>query len=97
VSRATIYRTLPLLDRCGLIQEVFRVGGRTQYEVKSEHHDHMLCIRCGRVIEFAEQDIEELQRAVCTRHGFKAVEHRMSIRGICRQCQRRPKGRRGRR
>jgi len=89
VSRATVYRTLPLLEEGGLIRQVFRVGGRVQYELRAPHHDHMLCIRCGKTIEFKDERIEDLQRDVCDRHGFKPIEHRMGIRGICRACRRR--------
>jgi Fur family ferric uptake transcriptional regulator len=86
VSRATVYRTLPLLEECGVIRQVFTVGGRAHYEVKAAHHDHMLCIRCGKVIEFRDDRIERLQDAVCRRHGFRALDHRMGIRGLCREC-----------
>ena len=48
----------------------------------------MLCVRCGRVIEFREEDLEELQQRICEKFSFEAIEHRMGIRGICRECQR---------
>jgi Fur family ferric uptake transcriptional regulator len=92
VSRATVYRTLPRLRECGLIREAFRRDGRWQYERIRGHHDHMLCIRCGRIIEFKEDEIERLQDEVCCRYGFKPLEHRMGIQGICRECQRTDEG-----
>ena len=93
VSRATVYRTLPILEVAGLIRRVYQVGHRTLYELRNPHHDHLLCVRCGRTIEFKDDRIEALQQAVCRKHGFRAVEHRMGIRGICRQCRRREKRR----
>jgi len=88
ISRATIYRILPLLVESDLIKEVFRCQGRANYEhtFGHEHHDHMLCIKCGKVIEFKEEKIEELQAAICKRYGFNPVEHRLSIRGYCKRC-----------
>ncbi len=88
VSRATVYRTLGLLRDSGLIKEVLQCRGRASYEAVYglEHHDHMLCVECGKVIEFRDDRIEELQRRICRRHGFRALEHRMGIRGICKQC-----------
>lgn len=89
ISRATVYRALGHLKDCGLIREVLRCRGRASYEVVygHEHHDHMLCVECGRVIEFRDDRIEELQRRICRKHGFRAAEHRLGIRGICRECR----------
>lgn len=88
-SRATVYRTLVHLTECGLIKEALRSEGRARYEgvYGIEHHDHMVCAECGRVIEFCDEMIEELQERVCRRHGFRPLEHRMAIRGICRECR----------
>lgn len=88
VSRATIYRTLPLLMESGLIREVFRCMDRPRYEhvYGHDHHDHMVCLGCGKVIEFKDDRIEELQKEVCDRFGFESVEHRLGIRGYCRRC-----------
>lgn len=62
VSRSTIYRALPLLVKNGLIKEAFRSQDRIRYEhiFGHEHHDHLLCIKCGKVIEFKEDKIEDL-------------------------------------
>ena len=89
VSRATVYRTLPHLQECGLIREVFRCQGRAQYERTATHHDHMLCVRCGKIIEFKDDRIERLQEVLCRKHGFKPLEHRLGIRGICNECRQR--------
>jgi len=89
VSRATVYRTLGHLGECGLVKELLQARGRARYETVYgiDHHDHMVCVRCGKVMEFCDERIEELQRRICRRHRFKPVEHRMAIRGVCRQCR----------
>lgn len=94
VSRATVYRALGHLRECGLVNELLQYRERARYEpvFGQDHHDHMLCVRCGKVIEFRNERIEELQRRICRTHGFKALEHRMGIRGICRECRRAKKG-----
>lgn len=88
LSRATIYRTLPLLVESGLIKEAMRCQGRTTYEhvLGHNHHDHLVCISCGKIIEFEEEKIEKLQDAICKRYGFKPVEHRLGISGYCKKC-----------
>ncbi len=90
VSLATVYRTLALLAEAGLIREVLHGNGdRAHYEViyGHAHHDHMMCVECGKVIEFCDDRIEQLQRLICRRHGFQALDHRMGIRGVCRECR----------
>jgi len=91
ISRSSIYRTLPLLEQCGLITQTFRCLDRVTYEHSFGHihHDHMLCIKCGKVIEFRNEKIEKLQEQVCEQFGFKAIEHRLGIKGYCKNCRRR--------
>jgi Fur family transcriptional regulator, ferric uptake regulator len=55
------------------------------------HHDHLLCLKCGRVFEFRDDDIEKLQDKVCEKFHFKPVEHRLGIRGYCRDCLKKSK------
>jgi Fur family ferric uptake transcriptional regulator len=89
ISRATIYRTLELLVDSGIVGRV-RIGeSGYRYERlrAGEHHDHLICIECGRVIEFMEPKIESLQDEVCARYGFLALSHSHQMRGICRQCR----------
>ena len=89
ISRATIYRTLELLSAAGVVGKV-RVGEEGyRYERlhAGEHHDHLICIGCGRIIEFYEPKIESLQDTVCDRVGFRAVTHSHQIRGYCRECR----------
>ncbi len=93
ISRATIYRSIPLLIESGMIKEALRSQEQVRYEhvFGHEHHDHMVCLNCGRVIEFKDDRIKRLQGEVCRRYGFKSVDHRLSIRGYCKRC--RPKKR----
>ena len=89
ISRATIYRGLELLIAAGVVGRV-RVGDEGfRYERlhAGEHHDHLICLGCGKIIEFYEPRIEELQDRVCTRLGFRAVTHSHEIRGFCRDCR----------
>jgi len=88
VSRASVYRTLPLLVECGLIEEAIYKDRRTRYErsIGREHHDHLLCTSCGAIIEFVSEPIERLQDDVCREHGFQATSHTLEIRGRCRDC-----------
>ena len=89
LSRATVYRSLPLFVRSGILHESVRTESRTTYELVygKEHHDHLICIRCGRIIEFKEDGIEHLKKSVCLRYGFTPVEHRLGIRGFCKDCR----------
>jgi len=91
VSRATVYRTLGHLVECGLIKEVLRCQGKAHYEhtFGHRHHDHMVCVECGRVIEFTSPSIEEAQRRACEQYGFQPIEHRLGIKGICNSCRQR--------
>ena len=89
ISRATIYRCIPLLIESGMIKEALRCQKNVRYEhvFGHEHHDHMVCLDCGRVIEFKDDRIEKLQDDVCRKYSFKSVDHRLGIRGYCKKCQ----------
>lgn len=89
VSRSTIYRTIKLLQEFGIIKEVIKQGNRTIYEfvVGKTHHDHLVCIECGKIIEFVSEDIEKLQDEVCEEYRFQPIHHRLEIFGICAECR----------
>ena len=89
ISRATVYRTLDLLYECGLVGRVRLNEEKYRYERlrRGEHHDHLVCQMCGKVIEFIEPRIEELQDEVCRRHDFVPVSHAHHIRGTCSPCR----------
>ncbi len=86
VGYATVYRTMKLMTECGLATEHrFSEGGHIRYEpnVDGEHHDHLICLCCGLIIEFEEAEIEELQSRVAERLGFSVSWHRHEIYGYC--------------
>lgn len=89
IGYATVYRTLKLLKECGLAFERHFGDGVSRYEVawKDEHHDHLICVDCERIIEFEDDAIEKLQREVASRHGFRLVRHKLELYGICPDCQ----------
>lgn len=89
ISRATVYRTLELLTECGLVGRVRLNEEKYRYERlhKGEHHDHMICTICSRIIEFVDPRIEKLQDAVCEKYGFSPTSHSHQIRGVCAPCQ----------
>ena len=88
VSRATLYRTLARLVEAGLVHKIEMAEGQAQYEVifGRHHHDHMICLECGRIVEFESRDIERLQEEICRRKGFKMTGHMHQIRGRCATC-----------
>lgn len=88
VSRASVYRTLPVLVDSGLLREVHSSEKHSHYEhvFGHEHHDHLICTRCGAEIEFSDQMIEEMQERVCREHGFVPSSHKLEITGTCRRC-----------
>jgi len=89
ISRATIYRAIPLFIDSGIIKESLRCYDRINYECSfdNDHHDHLICIKCGAIIEFKDEKIEELQERVCKKYNFKPKEHKLGIRGFCNKCQ----------
>lgn len=89
VSRATLYRTLDHLAEAGLVKRHHFREGHASFESAFEraHHDHMVCERCGTVLEFVSEEIEALQEQVCAEHGFRPLGHVHQIFGICRACQ----------
>lgn len=88
VSLATVYRTIPLLIGSGLIIETLSGGDKVVYEkiYNKPHHDHMVCLNCGKVIEFTCPSIEKLQRGIGREYSFTLTEHRLELRGYCQTC-----------
>lgn len=88
IGYATVYRTVKLLVSCGLASESHFRDGEARYEnADEEHHDHLICTDCGRIVEFEETRIEELQTEVARRLGFELTGHRMELYGLCRDCR----------
>ena len=89
IGYATVYRTLKLLKECGLAYERHFGDGVSRYEVawEDEHHDHLICVECEKIIEFEEDKIEDLQHEVADKYGFKLVRHKLELYGVCPDCQ----------
>jgi Fur family ferric uptake transcriptional regulator len=90
IGQTTVYRTLKLLSEAGLAREVRFGDGRTHYEhnYKHQHHDHMICSECGKIIEFYSAELEALQDAMAAKHRFEVTQHLLRIIGICSGCRR---------
>jgi Fur family ferric uptake transcriptional regulator len=88
ISRATVYRTLDLLVQCGLVRKQSLGDQHAHYEAVrgDEHHDHLICLNCQKVIEFFRPDLEALQDAICEAHRFRALHHSLQIFGLCEAC-----------
>jgi Fur family ferric uptake transcriptional regulator len=88
VSRATIYRVLPLLVEAGFVVETLLSQGRVSYErvYGSKRHDHMICEECQEMIEFSSARLDDLVEEICSSYGFVENEHRLSVRGLCKKC-----------
>lgn len=90
IGKATIYRTLDLLVRSRLVVEHDFGEGFKRYENRLSQepaHEHLICLECGRVIEFESWEVQEVKAHVTQRHGFKATRHKLEIYGLCRPCQ----------
>ncbi|MEZ5945015.1 MAG: transcriptional repressor [Planctomycetaceae bacterium] len=95
VSRSTGYRTVKLLEEAGLIRKVARQDSRDVYEHDYGYpqHDHLICKKCGELIEFHLHEIGELLETVARKHGFRMEGHRLEVFGLCDKCCRPPKTR----
>jgi Fur family ferric uptake transcriptional regulator len=89
IGYTTIYRTMKLLSDAGLAREVDLGDGMTRYEhlYNHTHHDHMICTECGTSIEFLNAEIERVQDAASDKLGFRVLDHRLQIYGLCAACQ----------
>ena len=83
ISIATVYRTLRLFEEAGILERHDFGDGRARYEAASEaHHDHLIDVETGKVLEFVDDDLEALQRRIAERLGFRLVDHRMELYGV---------------
>lgn len=88
VGLATVYRVLTQFEAAGLVSRHNFEGGHSVYELKQgEHHDHLVCIKCGRVEEFVDALIEERQQLIAKKANFKMTDHALNIYGFCINCQ----------
>lgn len=90
VSRATVYRTLELLEGCGLLRRDRYKDQVSIYErvLGDEHHDHLVCTECGRIVEFHSPQLEQMKAKVAKAHKFTPSSHVLQIFGVCEQCSR---------
>lgn len=90
VGYATIYRTLKLLKECELLFERHFDEGQARYEVAGgHHHDHFICERCGKIIEFENDELEQMQQAIAQKMGVLLTHHKMELYGLCADCRNR--------
>jgi Fur family ferric uptake transcriptional regulator len=90
VSRATVYRTLSLLVEGGFLESLDAGQGELLYEhvLGHKHHDHLVCVECGRIEEFRDERIEALQEEAARRKGFQLLSHNLRLFGLCGHCGR---------
>ena len=95
IGYATVYRTLHLLVESGLVEERRFGDGLARYEGHSdvEHHDHMICRTCGRIVEFVDERLERMKVAVAEQHGFRLISHELKLFVECQDpaCAHRPR------
>lgn len=89
IGHATVYRTLKLLTEAGIARELNFGEGSVRYEpdLDKEHHDHLVCVKCGEHIEFLDEEIEKLQNRIVEKYGYELVDHSLNLYGICPKCR----------
>lgn len=88
IGYATVYRTLLLLVDAGLAHQQQFGKGKSQFELcRKQHHDHLICTKCGKIIEFQNNIIEELQTRIANKHDFDLSGHKMELYGLCSDCK----------
>jgi len=88
VSRATVYRTLPLLTASGLVREMDFGKDQKYYDpnyAEHPHHNHLICLDCGKIVEFDSREMEQIEREISRRLGFSAKAHRLQITATCEE------------
>lgn len=87
IGYTTVYRTMKLLVDAGLASERQFGDGASRYEIAHEHHDHLVCLRCGKIVEFECSMIESTQLQIAERYGFRVLRHRHELYGHCGACR----------
>ena len=88
ISIATVYRTVKLFEEAGIVAKHDFKGGKARYEELNEgHHDHLIDIKTGEIIEFVDEEIEKLQKKVADKYGYKLVDHKLELYGIKKNSQ----------
>jgi Fur family transcriptional regulator, ferric uptake regulator len=88
IGQATVFRTIKLLAEAGLAREACPDVGARHFEHawRHEHHDHLVCVDCGAVVEFKDEAVEVAQEAIYRRYGFAPSDHRLELQGLCPVC-----------
>ena len=91
IGLATVYRTLELLSELEILQKIDFGDGRSRYEINEtnshHHHHHLICLTCGRVIEFADDLMEDLENIIAQSSNFTIVDHQVKFYGYCQECR----------
>ena len=88
IGLATIYRVLTQFESAGLVTRHHFEGGHSVFELdQGHHHDHILCVKCGKVDEFLDETIEERQKLIAKEKGYAITDHSLYIYGVCSDCQ----------
>jgi Fur family ferric uptake transcriptional regulator len=88
IGLATVYRVLTQFESAGLVKRHHFEGGHSVFELnQGDHHDHILCVKCGRVDEFVDEIIEQHQKEIAARLGYELTDHCLYMYGICSQCK----------
>lgn len=94
IGLATVYRVLTQFEQAGLVSRHHFETGHSVFEINhGSHHDHIVCVRCGRVDEFMDVTIERLQKEIALKAGYEMTDHSLYIYGICKSCQAKPRKR----
>lgn len=89
IGLATVYRVLTQFEEAGLVCRRHFEGGQSVFELdRGGHHDHLVCVKCSRVVEFMDEAIEARQKAIARQHGFTLEDHSLVIYGLCLECRR---------
>ncbi len=87
IGLATVYRVLTQFEGAGLVNRHYFEGGNSVFELsQEEHHDHILCVKCGRVDEFFDELIEQRQKVIAETKGYQMTDHSLYIYGVCSDC-----------
>lgn len=86
IGMATVYRTVKILCQCGLASGFKHSDGAIRYELEQECHNHLMCIKCGRLIEEADPQLETLHAKLALKNNFKILHTRVEVYGICQEC-----------
>jgi len=88
ISIATVYRTVKILEEAGiLVKHDFKAGKARYEQIQESHHDHLIDVKTGEIIEFVDDEIEKLQKKVAEKHGYTLVDHKLELYGVKKKSQ----------